>query len=604
MTNRDQLLGLSSLAPPPGLRKAGHFQSVEEYDAFLRQTYLNPDDYWHTVAKEITWIKQPHGLGGPGNWFPDGQLNLCDNCLDVPLTRGLASTLLEVTWEDASTDYPTWPLSKIQNGVARLCAELGSFNLPAGDRVLLALSPGLELVLATLASLRLGLVCVPFDPAVGPTRLARRATAAHCRAIVMSGSSIGVNEIIQESKTWDALHRLVLEPGWDNGPPCALPQPVPVPAMHPSFLLADSAGTLYALPSAGFLIQALSACRAVLDNRGSDDRYWLQTPAHYTCLQASVLGLLSCGSTVALASALATPTPDELLKALSIVRPRVALIQARDLQRMLKPYQTSERTYRQPGPELFILEGETVEPSFYRYLRTVVFDGNTHIVQVLSRVEGGGYLAGPCPTVTPVRPASVSLPLPGIDLTVVDDHDEECHVNHGGFLALRQMTPGIPLELQRTKLPVRLGVRCRRDAAGYLWTMGEAPIERPEGQTVTASELEAVIANLSGVEQVVVVRYEDTQGVWRTHAFIKLVEGEAALARIKQELAQKVGAESVPESFQVVSQLPYSRSGKLLRSVLRRIALGEIDGLSDLEAVTDPELVQNLISSVKRNASQ
>jgi acetyl-CoA synthetase len=352
------------------------------------------------------------------------------------------------------------------------------------------------------------------------------------------------------------------------------------------------------------LIQALSACRAVLDNRGSDDRYWLQTPAHYTCLQASVLGLLSCGSTVALVSAAATPTPDELLKALSIAHPRVALIQARDLQRMLEPYQTSGKTFRQPGPELFILEGETVEPGFYHYLRTKVFDGNTHVVQVLSRVEGGGYLAGPCPTVTPVRPASVSLPLPGIDLTVVDEQGEECHVNHGGFLALRQMTPGIPLELQREKLPLRLGVRCRRDAAGYLWTMGEAPIERPEGQIVSASELEAVLASLAGVEQVVVVRYQDQQGVLCTHAFVKLTEGEAALQRIKQELAQKVGEESIPQNFQVVSQLPYSRSGKLLRSVLRRIALGDVDGLDQLEAITDPALVQRLISSVKRDASK
>jgi acetyl-CoA synthetase len=581
MSNRDQLLGLSSLAPPASLRKAGHFQSVEEYDAYIRQTYLNPDDYWHSMAREISWIRQPHGLGGPGDWFPDGQLNLCVNCLDVPLARGLTSTLLKVSWECEVRDCPEWSLSQIQNCVAWLCGKLLAFGLSVGDRVLLALPPGPDLVVATLASLRLGLTCVPFDPAVGPTRLARRATAAQCRAVVTSGCVTGVNEIVPELRNGGVPHHLVLEPGWESASPQPLPQPVPIPAMHPCFLLADSAGTLYTLPSAGFLIQALSACRAVLDNRGSGDRYWLQTPAHYTCLQASVLGLLSCGSTVALASALATPTPDELLKALSIVHPRVALIQARDIQRMLESYQTSRRTYHQPGPELFILEGETVDPSFYLYLRTMVFDGNTHVVQVLSRVEGGGFLAGPCPTVTPVRPASVSLPLPGMDLTVVDDHDEECHINHGGFLALRQMTPGMPLELQRGKLPVRLGVRCRRDAAGYLWTMGEAPIERPEGQTITASELEAVIASLAGVEQVVVVRYQDQQDVWHTHAFLKLTDGEHALARIKNELAQKVGAASVPERFQVVSQLPYSRSGKLLRSVLRRVALGDIDGLGD-----------------------
>jgi acetyl-CoA synthetase len=604
MTNRNQLLGLSSLAPPAALRTAGRFQSVEEYDAFLRQTHLNPDEYWTTLAKEITWIEQPLGLGGPGDWFPGAQLNVCVNCLDVPLARGLPSTLLKVSWEGQLQDCPAWSLSQIQNCVAGICSKLDTFGLSVGDRILLALPPGPDLVFATLASLRLGLTCVPFDPAVGPTRLARRATAAHCRAVVVSARSTGIEEIVQEIKNGGVTHHLVLEPGWENAAPRALPTPVPVPAMHPCFLLADSAGTLYSLPSAGFLVHGLSACRAILDNRGGDDRYWLQTPAHYTCLQAAVLGLLSCGSTVALASALATPTPDELLKALSIVHPRVALIQARDLQRMLAPYHTSGRTYHQPGPELLILEGETVEPSFYQYLRTMVFDGNTHVVQVLSRVEGGGFLAGPCPTVTPVRPASVALPLPGIDLTVVDDRDEECHTNHGGFLALRRMTPGISIELQQTKLPVRLGVRCRRDAEGHLWTMGEAPIERPEGQTVTASELEAVIASLAGVEQVVVVRYQDQKDVWHTYAFVKLTEGEQALARIKHELAQKVGAASVPERFQVVNQLPYSRSGKLLRSVLRRVALGDIDGLSDLEAVTDPEQVQNLISTMKQDASK
>lgn len=297
-------------------------------------------------------------------------------------------------------------------------------------------------------------------------------------------------------------------------------------------------------------------------------------------------------------------TPDEILNALSMAHARVALIQARDLQRMFEAFQRGGQPYRKPGPELLLLEGETVEPSFYRYLRTMVFDDTTHVVQTLSRVEGGGYLAGPCPAVTVIKPASVSLPLPGIDLAVIDDRNLECEINRGGFLAQNRMTPGMPLELQRTKLPVRLGVRCRRDAAGYLWTMGESPLERPEGETVTASELEAVIARLQGVEQVAVVRYQDQQGRWRSHAFVKLTGGEPELSRIKQELALKVGAESMPNSFQIVSFLPYSRSGKLLRSVLRRIALGDVDGLVDLEAVTDPELVQNLILTMKREPSE
>jgi acetyl-CoA synthetase len=196
----------------------------------------------------------------------------------------------------------------------------------------------------------------------------------------------------------------------------------------------------------------------------------------------------------------------------------------------------------------------------------------------------------------------VALPAPGVDLAVVDERGAPCPPAHGGVVALRRITPGMPLELQRQKPPLTVGVRARQDREGRLWTMGDVSLPRSDEDALALPEQEAVIAALPGVDGVAVVRYTDGAGVPRSKAFIKLQGGEQALEEIRRTLQRRFGARAVPDGFQVVAELPYSRTGKLLRSVLRRIASGELDGVEELSSLVDPALLRGLVGGTEPKA--
>jgi acetyl-CoA synthetase len=182
-----------------------------------------------------------------------------------------------------------------------------------------------------------------------------------------------------------------------------------------------------------------------------------------------------------------------------------------------------------------------------------------------------------------------------MDLFVVDPRGRECPANRGGLLALRQPVPALALELRDSRFPLALGVQARMDRAGTLWTMGEIALESSAEAGPSLPELEARIGGLPGVEQVAVVRFQDPCGSLRTLAFVRRTPTAPSLEALRQQLQERFGERSVPDSFQQVQALPVSRNGKLLRSVLQRIASGDIEGLAEMDLAADPAVVRELI---------
>ncbi len=573
------LPGQACYPPPEALRRAAPLPDASAYLNFLAHSRHEPEEFLERQARELAWSRTFENVGGAGRWFPGGTLNLCRECLDRFLPAGAAETALC----GASVDGAGQDLSRAEllRRVAALAGELAALALSPGQRVLLLLPPGELLAVALLAAWRLGLCAVPCDPAMEPGRLARRIRDCACAAAVVSPD---LKEM--DPGLLPAL-RVVVRTG-AQGTNTA-PPPVEVAAMHPALVVADAAGRQLTLPTAGFLLQARLAYRWLLDGRGARDRHGFICPSHHVSLLAGLAGALSSGGVAALLSPPRDPEGWSLPRSMGL---RVVTVRGKSL-----PVSAAQQAVRwaHAGPELLAVEGETLEPRTFHWLREALFNGDTHVIQVLSRPEGGGFVAGPCPGLIPVRPASVALPAPGLDLLVVDRSGQPCPVNHGGLLALRRAAPGLPLELQREKPPLVLGVRVRLDAEGCLWTMGEwSP---PRGQSATSlPELEAALAAIPGVEQAAVVAFSDAEGVSRTAAFVRLSGGDQDVERVRLRLRERFGENAMPDSIQVVSRLPVSRTGKLLRSVLRRVARGEEIPLDELEAVADPETLRMLAS--------
>jgi acetyl-CoA synthetase len=389
-------------------------------------------------------------------------------------------------------------------------------------------------------------------------------------------------------------HWLILPPVMDKELK-RLEPPNPVGPMHPAFMLADSAGQIFTLPTAGFLVQAVSAYRHLLDGRGAGDVLWILSSRHHAALHSVVIGSLALGGQIGLMPFEAAHNPDKFREALELARPRVLLSDVETVVRLVNKSSKEERSPKTPGPALFIVEGEMLEPRIWEYVANDLFDGKTHMVQALARPEAGGFILGPHPAVTPIMRSSVATPAPGIDLTIVNNKGHECKPGHGGLLALKRACPSLSQELQALSPPIPIEVKARRDNAGYFWTMGEVEIRMPVDKGISIPEMEAVLASMEGVDQVAVVRFQNSGGGYETKAFIKpMGDVHISSEEIREKITERYGEQLVLDSVKIVSSLPYSHSGKLLRSVLRRICTKEPLDSDDLRLVTDPEVIDEL----------
>jgi acetyl-CoA synthetase len=582
--DRMSLLGLGRMEPPAGLRAGARISEAAAYAELLRRAEQDPPGFWAAQARGLSWQTPFAEAGGPGVWFAGGRLNLVQTCL-----AGRDEEPVLTAWDGRAA--ATWSRAELRARVGALAAAFRAWGLPPASRVLLALPRSAELLAAELACLSLGLVCVPIDPQLGdPGRLERRGQAAGCKA--------GVCEPAAAELLHGLTRRLLLEAGWERAP-AALPEAQALEAMHPAVLLHESSGQAFTLPAAGLLVSALSAYRHLLDGRGAGDTHWLQVPAHHSTFAAVALGTLAGGGRLVLPRARSVQTPEELGRALGACKPRVLVVQVRSLQRFAAPEgaPADAAAPRLSGPQLLVIEGEAVSPGLYRAVHERLFDGQTHVVQALCRPEAGGFVAGPCPAAQAVRPASVMQAAPGFQVQVIDERGQPCPANYGGLLALRAAAPSVALELQRLAPPMPVGVRMRIDREGLLWTMGEVRVDRPEESQVATSELEAMIAALEGVEQVAVVRFQAPGQEARTWAFVQSARGPGLAELVSARLRERLGPEAEPVSVQVVRELPYTRSGKLLRTVLRRIVEGDTQGLERVDAAADPGVIVRLLAS-------
>jgi acyl-coenzyme A synthetase/AMP-(fatty) acid ligase len=428
-------------------------------------------------------------------------------------------------------------------------------------------------------------------------RISRRALAAGCQAAILGEEALA-GERRLDPEALPVLHRLVLEATWDrtapSGPAPGGPASVVSAASEAGFIFGDASGRLYSVSRVGLALQGISSYRFLLDGRGEGDRHLVITPLHHSSFVVAALGTILAGGTlVVLEGGLRAESGPALVADVVRTGARVAVLQARHLTRIQATLAADPAVA--PGPEVVVLEGEAVTPGLYQAVRQAFAARPSHVTQVVSRPESGGYLAGPYPPVCPVRPAAAGLSAPGLPLLIVDDHGKPCPESHGGFVAIAQAVPSLAVELAAQPLPVTIGVRARRDRDGLLWTVGEVQMEVAEVEPVSAPEIEAHVAGLDGVHEVAVVRSHPADGRPRTWVFARLDPERIDVARIRAAITSHLGERAAPDEIYAVERLPYSRSGKLLRTVLKRIAVGDTAGLDGEGLVADPEAVRQLI---------
>lgn len=598
---KSRLLGLSTCLPSPELSNKSPFSTNEKYLEFLKESQSKPEDYWMKIADELSWDERPKAVGKPGDWFPGGLINIASICLEKSIERRgeNAPCISEL---NPQTDEPvSISLGELRRNVCKIQAHLDTWNTPTGSPILVALPGGSEMIACILACLRSGHPVVPIDPTYSKSRIAARFLMGRCQGALCSEQ---VTQTIFDNDKIDLKVRSnIATPQNITGKEYGERAAKALPPMHPAFILADSLHRLYSIPSAGFAVQAISAYQHLLGGTDKHDLLWTLAPSHHASTLATIVGALIAGHPV---GTLPISKSKDIESFQKVVEKTAASILFADVKTVLEAISPALEENLRPllnGPDIFIIEGETLAPRVWNYVRRGLFNGQTHIAQVLSRPESGGFLAGPNPRVTPVRVSSVGLPAPGIDLSVIELKEGECPVGEGGILALSKPIPGLAIELQSTPLPLPLQVKARRDRPGYLWSMGEIKVERSKAERVTLPEIEAAIASVDEVSQVAVIRYYNETEEPRVKAFVQLVDADDVTAKdkIQHVLIQRCGKSGLPDDVQFVSSLPYSRSGKLLRSVLRRISKGDPLRQEDLQLISDPQIANEYLKEYTRS---
>jgi acetyl-CoA synthetase len=572
------------VAPPRSLAAGALFPDERSWSEFLAATARDPDPFFRGLAGSIPWRAEPTSLGDAGGWFPGGSLNLAEICLGA---GGAGAPCL--VWPADDGSFRTSTRAELESRVTELMGRLGTLGLRSGDRVAVLSAGGPDLAVSLLACFGSGIVAVPVSGSVPPDAATSRFRSIGCRAALVAA---GIDA--------SSLPTPHLEVRIDGAvPTAAAPKLAAFPPMHPALVFADAAGQPFTLPTAGFAVQAISAYRYILDGR-PEACTWLLAPASHVATAAALVGALASGGIVGLAPV--KEPAAELGGLLARLPGRTALVDTAAAHALGSAVERGAAggTARSGSLEIVAVEGTSLDPRLLQLLHERLFDQKVHIVQALARPECGGFIAGPYPPVTRIRFSSVSRPAPGLSLEIVDSSGTPSPIGVGGMLALSRIPPCVALELQNAAPPAVIEAKARCDHDGNLWPLGEAHIALSDSTHVNVAELEAALAETPGVEQVAVVRYTDADGRQASRAFIKTEAGvEIAPDVLRAALASKLGPAVVPSSFCVVDELPYTRSGKLLRSVLRRVCEGEPLSDEELALIEDPAAAAALARQIR-----
>ena len=609
--------------PPAEFSKRAHVKSLAEYKKIHRESVRNPQKFWGKIAKELHWFKQWKKVlewKEPfAKWFAGGKTNLCFNCLDRHVNSWRRNKVA-IIWEGEPGDVRNIPYASLHRQVCQFANVLKSLGVKKGDRIIIYMPLIPEAVFAMLACTRIGAVhSVIFggfsSEAVkdrihdsGATTVItadggfRRGQAVGLKANVDKAlrDCPGVKHVIVAQRTKEPIH---MEPGRDHwwhelaenaGYECPAE---PLDSEHPLFILYTSGSTgkpkgiLHT--TGGYMVSAYLTTKYVFDLR-EEDTYWCTADIGWvTGHTYSVYGALLNGATTVLYEGAPNhPAPDRFWQIIDKFGVTIFYTAPTAIRAFIKWGEQHVLKHSLKTLRLLGTVGEPINPEAWMWYYNVVGKKRCPIVDTWWQTETGTIMITPLPGAIPTKPGTATLPFFGIDPAVVNKEGREVPPNTGGYLVIRKPWPamlrglyGDPERYKKTywseiKGCYFTGDGARRDKDGYFWIMGRIDdVVNVSGHRIGTMEVEsALVSHKDVAEAAVVARPDDLKGQALV-AFITLKGGITADGSLQEELrqhvAQEIGSLAKPDDIRFTDTLPKTRSGKIMRRLLREIASGQ-----------------------------
>lgn len=624
-----------------------------QYQEMYAHSLRDPQNFWSEQAEKcVTWFKRwDTVLTGDFkkldhlHWFKNGKLNVCYNCVDRHLEQHAQQAA--IVWEGDNPQHTKKvTYAELYDQVCRLANVLKKHGIKKGDRVCIYLPMIPEAVIAMLACARIGAVHSVVFGGFSPDSLKSRILDAGCHLVITANEGIRGNKIIPLKKNVDealeacpqvrkviVVKRTESSIAWNvtgdawyheeianvnAACPCEM-----MDAQDPLFILYTSGSTgkpkgiLHT--TGGYLVYTAMTYHYVF-NYHAGDIYWCTADVGWITGHSYVVyGPLCNGATTLVFEGVPHyPTPARFWEVVdkyhvNILYTAPTAIRALRHEGDAWVKQTTRKSLKVLGTV-----GEPINPDVWEWYFEVVGEKQCPIVDTWWQTETGGILITPLPGATPLKPGSASWPFFGIAPAVVDDQGNEVADNQMGKLVITQPWPGMMQTVYGDRerfinnyfkeVPGHYltGDNAYRDQEGYFWITGRNDdVIKVSGHRIGTGEVESALLTHPAVSEAGVVAVPHKIKGESIYAFVTLkaeVKPSDALKKaLMQQVRNTIGAIATPEFIQWADALPKTRSGKIMRRLLRKIANNEVDNLGDISTLADPQVVDNLVKERGQN---
>ena len=640
---------VNTFSPTQNASKNAHIPSFDRYDEIYKRSIDDPENFWAETAQRIHWIKPWDTVRnfdfvqGRIEWFSGGKLNACYNCIDRHIENGHGDETA-IIWEGNDPNQSRkFSYNELLKDVSQFANALKSMGVEKGDRVCLYMQMIPELAVAVLACARIGAVHSVVFGAFSSDSLRDRINDSECKILVTQDTGVrGTKQTIPMKVNAD--NAVAATPSIDHvvvvrrtGEPVKMDanrdiwwheavsgveancEPEVMDSEDPLFILYTSGstgkpkGVLHT--TGGYLTYASFTHEMVFDYKPGDI-YWCTADLGWiTGHSYIVYGPLANRATTVMFEGVPN-YPDfgrfwDVVDKHKVNQFYTAPTALRALMKEGNDWVTSRDL---SSLRLLGTVGEPIKEPEWTWYHEIVGKGQCPIVDTWWQTETGGILITPLPGATPTKPGSATFPFFGVEPVLLTEDGQEIEGNDvSGLLVIKSSWPGQMrtiygdhdrfLDVYFSQFPgyYFTGDGAKRDQDGYYWITGRVDdVLNVSGHRIGTAEVEGAIGKAKGVAEAAVVGFSHDIKGQGIYAFVTLMTGMDPSDEIRTDIlasvTKEIGPHAKPDEIQFTPALPKTRSGKIMRRILRNIAEGDLENMGDISTLADPSVVESLTS--------